>query len=255
MGLSDATKALDTAPAAIPMVEKSKASTASAGEFSQTALQKKFAADGAALRNGAEFKHELEGSRSDDIEFITCLGNPAKRAPRVKGTETLDASLVVGYTFKALKDIQVPVSPFKPNFHSLTDTETPTFVEVKAGTIFHLNPNETGFLASQPEYAGAFTGNGNSVVLSVKFSKDRNEVPLPVLRKTSGAIKDSLLDIADQDKENPKKFTVKPEYAEKFGILFAARKSSKTAAGVTIGDGEARKNVAAAFNAYFRNRA
>jgi len=259
MGLSDATEKINvptaTAPVAMPNIEKT--AIASGKVFDQKELQKKFAADGGSIRNTAEFPKELEGSNSAAIEFVSCLGNPAKKAPRVApGGETVDAPTTVGYKLKALKDISVPVSQIKAGFRSLTDTEPVTWKNVKAGTTFDLNSNETGFLASQPEYAGTFTGADKTVVLSVKFAKDRNEVPLPVLRMVSGAIKDSFEEIAIQpDPANPKKFSVKPEYAEKFGVLFVARTAHKDTAGNTVGNGEARKNVAAAFNAYFRGRA
>ena len=219
-----------------------------------------FRAKGASLRQAKSAEEKaIEGSKSDKVVFIGCLGDPNKPQPRREGKEDVPSIVVVGYKFKALEDMMVPHAPLKQNFKTLMDVEDMTEVPVKAGEEFNLNVFETGALISRPEFAGRFTGEGNSVSITIKFSKSRTE-PMPVLKRDGkGSIKETMFEVADMipnpsdpnGKGTPK---VKDEYADKFGVLYTKRKAGKTGSTAKAQSGEVQADLAAAFNAYIKNR-
>lgn len=242
-----------------------KAPQATAPQVGATATGKSssheaFRSKGASIRQAKSAEDKaLEGSKSEKVVFLGCLGDPNKPQPRRDGKEDVPSIVVVGYKFKALEDMMIPNAPLKANFKTLMDVEDMTEVPVKANEEFILNVFETGALISRPEYAGRFTGEGTSVSITIKFSKSRTE-PMPVLKKdTKGSIKEVMIEVADMipDPSNPDgKGTpkVKAEYAEKFGVLYTKRKAGKTGTSSKAQSGEVQADLAAAFNAYINSR-
>lgn len=183
----------------------------------------------------------LEGTKRGAVAFVCALGDPRKRQDRAVGREDGKQKSVpcwkpVGYKFKALEDIMVPQIPLKENNTSLIDVavENATEVPVKAGEEFILNLREYGTLISKTEYNGVFNGEGKTVYLGVTFSGNRSE-PYPIMRAEGGSVKTNMELIADEEKVHTadgrevSKYTVKPEYADKFGVLFKTRSISRSA--------------------------
>ncbi len=231
-----------------------------AGNGIRTSKHDAFKAKGEALREKMTTEQKaLEGSKSDKIKFISCLGNPDKPQPRRDKKQDIPSVLVVGYRFKALEDVVVPKANLKEGFKSLMDVEDMVDVQIKAGQEFDLNIFEAGVLISRPEYAGKFTGEGESVSLTLKFSESRPD-PLPVLNKdTAGSIKISMIHVADMiaDPANPKGKgipKVKEEFAEKFGVLFTKKSAGKKSTSAGKKSGEVQKDLAAAFSAYIKGK-
>lgn len=211
-----------------------------------------FAEKGSALRSTmAEDQKAVEGSKSDKVAFVCCLINPAKRQNRVANKESILAYQNVGYKFKALEDMQVPVAPLKEKFASDVDVENVTFKPVKKGEIFALNICETGILITQLPYAGSFTGEGQTVTVTVRHANNRPD-PLPVLRKVGSSIKEVVEEVATKATVDGKDvYTVKDEYAEKFGVYFRKDSARKKSADASKKSGERQKDVAAAFRDFY----
>lgn len=212
----------------------------------------KFKQTGVSVREQmTEEQKALEGSKSGAVKFITALGNPKKPVKRVQGGERLPSYEVVGYKFEALEPVQVPTCLPKKGAKSNMDVEPPTWREVKAGEQFDLSCAELGVMIAGIEYAGIFNGGGDEVILHVTISKARGGVPNTVLKRREGALKSDLTLIADKEKgENGKStYTVKPEYAEKFGYLFVQTPTNRGTAGATK-VGESPRELAAALRVY-----
>lgn len=220
-----------------------------------------FIAKGNSIRTKmSDEEKQIEGSKSDKVAFVASLGDPTRGQSRKEKNEDIPSHTVVGYAFKALEDMTIPRADIKSGFSSYMDVGPMTEEKVKAGDIFYLNLFETGALISKNVYAGSFSGEGTTVTLSVKYSKDRPE-PLPVLnKKGSGSVKENMILIADMvgaDPANKIKGTpkIKDEFASKFSVLYekkvAGRKGSSNGSKKA---GESTKDIAAAFNAYLNSR-
>lgn len=232
--------------------------TVKAGSTKADAFKQK----GASLRAQlSDDQKAIEGSKSDKVAFVCALGDPSRKQKRKEGNESLPSYVVVGYKFKALEDMEIPTAPIKKDWKTPADVDLDavTWTPVKAGTVFALNSGETGILISKEEYAGSFSGEGQEVSVTAKFSKDR-ELPMPVLRISSGkgSIKANLEEIAemvgatDTFKGSPK---LKDEFAEKFAPLYVKKSAGKkSASGKGAQSGEATKNVAAAFRALYASK-
>jgi hypothetical protein len=217
---------------------------------------KAFTAEGAALRaQMSDEAKQVEGSKSDKVAFVRALWNPAKPQSYVDGGETKKGYVVVGYKFRALEDIEVPVCPISSPKDLYVNTSTGDKVHVAAGEEFVLDIMETGKLISQPEFAGRFSGGDNPVVLRAAASKKRGScIPtLGLANKDAGSIKDGAETIAimeGADGEHRGTPKVKDEYAEKFGKLFVRTASAKRAG---MKKHSSEKDLAAAFNAFLNN--
>lgn len=214
-----------------------------------------FAERGSALRSTlAEDQKAVEGSKSDKVAFVCCLTNPARRQNRMSNNESIPAYQNVGYKFKALEDMQIPVAPLKENYVSEVDVEGVSYKQVKKGETFALNICETGILISQLEYAGRFSGEGVIVNIQVRHSNNRPD-PLPVLRGEGMRVKDISEEVATKTQVDGKDvFQVKPEYEEKFGMLFRKASAKKKSADARRATGERQKDVAAAFRDFYANK-
>lgn len=219
------------------------------------ALHENFKAKGHALRESRSAEEKaLEGSKSDKVVFIGCLGDPASGQFRKSKGENIPSNKVVGYRFKAVEDMQVPVSKLKVGFKNHLDTEEITMRDVKAGEEFDLNLFETGVLAAQIEYSGKFTGEGTYVTLNVKFSKDRPD-PLPVLKALKGSVKENMITVATNiGDETKKQWQVKDEFADKFDVLYIKKSAGKPSGGSNNSAKESTADVAAAFLQYIKDR-
>lgn len=245
MALSDAIK-----------TEKPEVGAKTAGGNSKSDA---FKANGASIRaQMSEDQKATEGSKRDKVAFVAALGDPNKKQSRVEGKEAKPSYMVVGYQFKVLEDMTVPKAPIKADFKTPLDVEAITEEPVKAGTVVSLNLVETGAFISRPEFAGQFTGEGQEVSIIAKISKDREE-PKPALRMSSGtgSIKSNMVLIADMvpGEDGKNKPQIKPEFEEKFGVLYKKRRATKKQAGSgASAAGESAANIAAAFNALYSTK-
>lgn len=201
-----------------------------------------------------------EGSMRGAVAFVCALGNPKQKQDRVEKGKSVPCYKPVGYKFKALQDIMVPVIPLKENYNSLIDVaiENATEVPVKAGETFICNLREYGALISKTEFNGIFNGEGREVFLGVTFSGTREE-PYPILKAAEGSIKETMELVANVEEVKgtdgavTKKYTVKDEFAEKFGMLFKARSTSRSGAGSARASeaGVSASNIARALQDYY----
>lgn len=241
-----------TAPAT-PATEGGAKKTVAPGGFNKEAEFRRFKATGTTARQVYdETTKALEGSASDSVQFIIALSNPARSQKRVQNKVSVDSHEVVGYKFKALKDIKVPTAHVLANAKTPMECEEPVWSDVPAGTEFFLNLYETGLLISQVEYGGCFNGGGDEVVLHATFAASRGNAPLTVIKRKGAPIKDKLLPVADVSDVNGKKVsTVKAEYSEKFGYLYVRSAGVRTSGGGTkVVDKESEKDLAAAFRQF-----
>lgn len=200
-----------------------------------------------------------EGSMRSAVAFVCALGNPKQKQDRVEKGKSVPCYKPVGYKFKALQDIMVPVIPLKENYQTLIDVaiENATEVPVKAGETFVCNLREYGALISKTEYNGIFNGEDKEVFLGVTFSGSREE-PYPILKSSVGSVKETMElvatveEIKGADGAVTKKYTVKPEYEEKFGVLFKARSTSRVGGSAKASEaGVAASNLARALQDYY----
>lgn len=200
----------------------------------------------------------IEGSKSDKVAFICALGDPTRKQDRVEKNENITSYVVVGYKFKVLEDMDVPVSPLKPDWKFMTDTGAISMRHVKAGEVVSLNLIETAAFISRPEFAGKFTGEGDEVILSAKNSASRPE-PLPILKKgaNGGSIKANMEFVAEiVGAENGGKGTakVKDEYVDIFSVLYTKKSAGRKTATTAKKAGEASADIAAAFRNLYASR-
>lgn len=250
--LTENTGAVGTAPASIP-TDKGGADTL------RKKVHQEFKDRGAAL--GAQLTEEqiaLEGSKSGDVAFVCAVGNPKQKQDRVSKGQSVPCYKPVGYKFKALADIKVPVLPLKDGCKTLidVDVQAETEVAVKKGQTFVCNLREYGALISRPEYGGTFDGEGKRVYLGVTFSGERLD-PYPILKAAEGSVKETMDLIADVTKnaDGTDKYTIKPEYEEKFAVLLKPRKIERNSAGGAKASeaGQSAKNVARALSDWYSN--
>jgi hypothetical protein len=219
-----------------------------------------FKAKGASIRAmKTDAEKEAEGSKSGDIQFVIALGNPARVNKRTEKGAKHNSMECVGYRLKALADIKVPsvtmLADAKSNATSF-DPESIKWEEVKAGTEFDVLLPELGLLISQPEYAGTFSGGGDIVQLHVTVSASRGYVPLSVLKRPGAVLKDNMLAVGEKKNIDGKdRWVAKEGFADKFGYLFKVVSGQRhTGGGKGKAVGEAPKDLAAAFLAYYTNK-
>lgn len=217
----------------------------------------KFVANGDAIAASVSDEVKvIEGSKSDKVVFIQCLGDATKTAKRTQGGDpNVPTHLVIGYAFKALEDMTVPCAPYKSSPKDIMDVEPATERPVKAGEEFYLNVVESALLISRPEYCGRFTGEGTTVSLSVKFKNDSEE-PRPALVKAGdGSIKENmdLVNNVSKDAEGRLKHEgCKPQYTA-FEPWFV-RKTASRVQGGSKQSKDSAKSLAYAFAAYMQNK-
>lgn len=232
------------APASTPKTEDVNI----AGMTSKQKGEKFVATGRSELSNLSDEVKASFGANKADVEFKACLVDPTKKQA-AKTTEAVSPNTVVGYRFKALKDIEVPVLPFKTQAKSLVDTldakTEKTFKTVKANEEFDLNLVETGIMITQTGYNGQFTGGGKTVTIQAKFAKDRADA-MPVLKLADGSIKSQQIETST--KENGKVVCL-PEFQEKFGAYYAGRTAGRKGKGTASQKktGENTSIIAAAF--------
>lgn len=222
-----------------------------AGTTANSNAGSEFRNTGASLRASlSDDQKAAEGSKSDKVEFIAVLMNPAKKSSRVENKKSIPSHPVVGYKLRLLEDAMVPYAPLKSN--NELDVENITYVQHKAGEVISLNIIETGAFISKVEYGGRFCGNGKAVVIGAAFSKERPGEPRPVLNleENSGSIKTSMELIADMKTiDGGTVAVVKDEFKDTFGKLFIKKTvgNKPNRNGQNKVAGESYKNLAAAF--------
>lgn len=260
MAISNAIKDAGAAPApaAAPAPTPKAKAQGKSGTSDRTEA---FKATGEKVRQMmTEDQKAMEGSKSDTVEFICALGDPARKQNRVEARSTsLDSYVVVGYKFKVLEDCTVPHAPIVPDFKTPLDVAPISERPVKAGEIVSLNIVETAAFISRTEYAGRFTGGEIGVFISAKISQSRQE-PLPVLNKIGkGSVKENMELIADMVGGDgtikggavPK---IKDEYAEMFSVLYRKKSLGGKSTGSAKKPGESQANIAAAFRQLYASK-
>jgi hypothetical protein len=252
MALSDKTKAAEAGQAAPTKPVDAKAS-------GKEAKASAFKDKGASLRRQmTEDQKAQEGSKSDKVAFVCALGDPNRKQSRVQGKANIDSYAVVGYKFKVLEDTTVPFAPLNEGCKNILDVAPATEKPVSAGTVVALNTVETAMFISRLEYAGKFTGEGTTVILSAKTSNDRPD-PLPILmKKGEGSVKENMELIADMvgaDGTNKGTPQIKDEFKESFGALYTKRTISRKGTGASRKAGEGQADIAAAFRSLYAGKA
>lgn len=262
----------ETTPSTAPDVKaqpvKAPAPDATKVKGKTAAMTDAFKAKGRAAREQlTEDQKAAEGSKSATLSYLGVLVDPSKKANRTgSGRANFPCHLNVGFAFVSSEDITVPVIPYTSTFTSVVDVDfsAATEVTVPAGQKIYVNNMELAALLSKPEYAGKANGTANGaspVALSVSFSEKRGaDSPLPILRPTDGggSVKLVSIPIADAAETAPDgkvlRWQVKPEFAEKFGVLFRKKTASRPVGTAPKAVGEAEKDVAAAFRQFLQSK-
>lgn len=248
--ITEASKNVGTAAA--PAAPAAQAAKTGKGSTKGAEFRQK----GEALRaTMSDDQKAAEGSKSEKVAFVCALGDPTSKQPRVDKGVQKDSFTVCGYKFKALEDVDVPVLKITGGKKDPLNYDDQGTKHVKAGEVFALNLAETGMMMSRVEYAGTFSGEGESVALMAAISGTRDN-PLPALRRVGeGNIKENMELVADVTKQGDKRIAkVKPEYEETFGYLFVRKDATRGTSGATKKSGEAQKAIAAAFRDFFANK-
>lgn len=218
-----------------------------------------FSMKGAAIRQKmTDDEKAIEGSMSAKVAFVCALGDPNKNQSRQAKKEAVPSKTVVGYKVKLLEDMEVPEAPLKADWKDLIDYDgtKKTMIPHKAGEVVALNIPEMAMFITDSKFAGKFTGEGRVVSIGGASSESR-QIPFPILKLLGGgSVKENMEMIADMiGTENGSKGTpkIKPEYAEKFGMIYNKISMKKTSAKKS-GGSEASANLAAAFRSYFADR-
>lgn len=259
MAISDVLKdnGAKAAPKAAPTAAPKAAGQAKSGTQAKTeAFKKQGAAERAKM---SEDQKAMEGSKSDKVEFLCALGDPARKQSRQEQNTAIPSYVVVGYKFKVLEDGTVPYAPIKDDWKTPLDVEPISSRPVKAGDVVALNIVETADFISRIEYAGKFTGGNIGVYIGSKIANDRVE-PLPVLNKEGkGSIKENMELVADMvggdgTSKGGAKPVVKEEYADTFGVLYRRKSLGNKSAGSSKARGETQAELAAAFRALYSGK-
>lgn len=258
MAISDA---MNAAQAAAPTPAPASESAAPKGKGDGNDAAERFKKVGASIRaKMTEDQKAVEGSKRDKVEFVCALGNPANRQDRATEGTTVLSYKVVGYKFRLLEDMDVPRADIKPDWKTMLDVNPPTYEHHAAGDVVALNIVETGIFITQTEFAGQFTGGDTAVICTVKYSQDRGDA-MPVLAKVGkGSVKEGMELIADMVGGDGKtlkggaKPVVKPEFADKFGVLYRKRSLGSKGTGQAKVAGENQANLAAAFRAMYAKK-
>lgn len=216
---------------------------------------------------------ELSSGR-DDLAFIKSLGDPSNPdTTTIKNKETglpeskKVTSTIVGYQFKALKDMKVPDFGIPQNLKTnLMDfADSTNYRDVKAGEVFNLTIFETGALLSERRFNGACTGGETpvSVIYQKKSSKAKSgdvvtvsasmKAPRIALRTATGSIKDHEIEdvLTFEDVVvggmKRKRRTIKPGF-EKWESL--AKAEVRKASGRSKENRNVENEGAASFRAY-----
>lgn len=175
------------------------------------------------------------GAKSGTLHFVTLLGLKSKKAERViAGRQSVETFKSVGITLVSDEPISVPVIDIKKDKTTGIDPATDiTYRDVAAGEEFSLSYYEFMYLIIRDEYSGLCSRGDDpkGVYLAVKmpaYIKGEAKLPTPTICFKDGSPKESMIAIDEQDADG--KWSIKPEYAEKFGDLLR-RKSPTRAAG------------------------
>lgn len=219
-----------------PAVDTGKASD----KAERKAVAKQFRAAGKALAAEEDAAGVVKGAWRDKVQFLYPLGNPASKATGTKNKQQYETIEIVGYKFKALDAITVPVVDRtgipKKNVMGFNSYEE---VQVAAGQEFVLTIAELALMIQKVEYNGMFTGGGVSVEVGCTISRSQGTqyAPRVLLKMTetgenTTSMKESVQPVATRKQGTPadstsiKDFEVLPEYADKFGYIYAPVVSS-----------------------------
>ena len=127
-----------------------------------------------------EQEEQMLGNRVGDVTLLCKLVDPTKPVKVIRSDgEDKRSFLVIGWMFRANRDIEIPRAPYIVDSSSLIDVEPVTYTVVKSGEEFCLNRAETAMLLSRDEYAGAvLTESGDEAYLIAQFRWGSHE-PIP----------------------------------------------------------------------------
>jgi len=192
-----------------------------------------------------------EGSKANTLAFVAALGDPRQRQDRVANNASLESYLVVGFRFRAIEPVTYEKIPLKTGARDIIDVDydAHTPVTVQAGEEFDLNLMEMARLLADPLYAGSATGGEKGVYLTFKDSKARKDM-LPVLSCIGkGSVKEGMILIGQKVDDNT--WAAKPEFAEKFGVLYTKKAAVRKGSAAAKDPNNTRKEVAASFYSFF----
>lgn len=183
--------------------------------------------EAAAVATAPNYSEEVLGSMSDAIAFVAPLGDPSHPdVVKDKDGNVISTPYIVGYRFKALRDIEVPECGLdddaRKNLMSFKDKNGKR--TVKAGEEFDLTRFEMGLLLAAPEYNCRITGEGKNFTATYQVAvvKSKNgdlgtasaalKVPTVALKMDTGSIKDyKIIDVLS--------FTTDPETKKKIRTI------------------------------------
>lgn len=160
------------------------------------------------------------GVNSNDIEFISLIGNTFSKVSRKTGDKAALGSESVGLIVKNVSDAPIEYLEFPQKSKKVMDVDfsAPKKAVAQPGEEFQLNWVEAGYLITRDQYAGTFSGgdDANRVIRYAPVSpKEPGRLPTTKFNLAGGSIADYTIEISD-DVENR---VVKPEFAAKFSIF------------------------------------
>ena len=177
-------------------------------------------------------------SKSGTLHFVSLLGLKSKKTERViSGRQSVESFQSVGITLVSDEPISVPVIDIKKDKNTGIDPATDiTYRDVAAGEEFNLSYYEFMYLIVRDEYGCLCEAGGDpqGCYLAVKmpaYARGEAKLPTPTICFKSGSPKENMIAIDEQDAEG--KWSIKPEYAEKFGDLLRRRTPTRSAGAKT----------------------
>lgn len=164
-------------------------------------------------------------SKCHTLHFVKLLKLASKRADRmVAGQETRVSYKAVGIVLYSDEDIIVPDIPGYYNKDTGIPADEIKSRKIKAGEQFYLTYYEFMFLMFRPEFAGYCTRDEDpyGVYFSPKMPKFLSsdaKLPTPTINFSKAGSPKEVMDEVDEYNPITKRWTIKPEFQEKFGSL------------------------------------
>lgn len=132
--------------------------------------------DKAAIDKAASIDPAIVGTMSDKIELVASIADPSRPDKMMRKNKKTGKQqehvigTIVGYSFKALDDIEVPdvntTLFYKSDLMDFVEEEKNNKRQVKKGETFNLTHFETAKLLSTPEYNGDVLGGKFKAVIA-----------------------------------------------------------------------------------------
>lgn len=184
------------------------------------------------INNMEEEETSKIGSLEGTIHFVSALGLGSQKQVKKVDGKSKHYPLIVGVKLRTDNDIEVPVIDVLLDKHTGIKASDIGSRKVKKDEEFSLNLYELMFFITRVEYGGLITRGDDTqgVYFSAKstsFNEGKAKLPTPTInfRMGTGSIKEHI-ETVDTEVE-PKKWEIKPEYAESFGKLIRPRQTRK----------------------------